>query len=564
MFNHKIVNADVLIIGSGCAGLGAALEIAKQGQNVVVVEKGSKSGLNGASIMAIQLVSAALGIWEPDSPNKHAEDTLACGRGLSNPKLVTRMTERAPERMLEFARWGMKFTERDGKFDQIASPGHSARRGLHVDFKYGAGRSMMQALMNQLKPFPNFKVINHTYIRELIKTDNKVSGAIGFDISNGEIIVFKAKVVVLASGGGMESYCRNSGSRYLTGDGYRLAYFAGAPLQDMEFVQFVPKGTLYPSFPGLFLNILEPMGYRTGGRLTNGLGEEFLLKYISAKTNATRDIISYAIVKEVQEGRGTLHGGVYFEPGAEVGAKGLIEAYGQQFLDQFLQFGVDISSEKVEVYPIAHYFMGGVVIDEDGRTPVEGLFATGEVTGGIHGANRLAGNSLTDVMVYGQVVGISAGEEAKRRSQLSGDAEKALSKMQEEISHRLKVKREPELSVTVLRERLQNQMLSHVGPIRHGVNLENALRDIVEIEESLLPLVGLSEKNPIYNQELLDFFDLESMLTTAKLTVQAALLRKESRGAHRREDYPFESPEWTRNIILKHKPGQFLPHIMSE
>lgn len=552
---HSVITTDVLVIGSGCTGLGAALEIAKEGLEVVVVEKGEKSGQCGASIMAIQLACAALGVWEEDSPELHAQDTIKWGRGLSDPKIVARMTERAPARILEFEKWGMKFATKDGKLQQLNSPGHTRKRALYVDFKYGTGRSMMQALSNQLKPFTNLKIIKNTYIRELLKSGDQVAGAIGFDVANGEIVVFHAKTVVLATGGGMEVYGRNSGSRHLTGDGYRLAFLAGAPLLDMEFVQFIPMGTLYPNFPGLVMTILEPMSYRTGGRLTNAQGEEFLDRYIDGGLKATRDIISYAMAKEVLEGRGTPHGGLYFEPGYSVGAEGLAEEYGQQFLDQFKSVGINIASAKVEVFPIAHYFMGGIRIDADGRTPVGGLLAAGEVAAGIHGANRLAGNSLTDVMVFGQVIGESAVEDARKRSFLPIEISDAINKFQAEIINRLNLPIDPEINFSKLRENLQNEMLRNVGPVRTGAGLQETLDRIIGLEQ-LLQSIGFRDNTLVFNQELIDLFEFESMISTAKLIVQAAIYRKESRGAHHREDFSIELPEWTRNIILKYKPGQ--------
>lgn len=559
-FKHKIIDTDILIVGSGCAGQGAALEAAKLGQRVVVVDKGQRIGRGGASVMALQLTCAALSIWDEDSPELHAEDTLKCGRRLNSPKIVQRMVERAPDRILEFSKWGMKFATKEGKLAQVASPGHSRKRALYVDFKYGTGRSMMKALSGQLRGYPNIHMIGNTYILDLLMEGKQVAGAVGFDVSVGQIIGFRSKVVILATGGGMEVFGRNSGSRNLTGDGYRLAYRAGASLLDMEFVQFVPMGTLYPQLPGMPMVIMEPLSYRTGGRVTNGLGEEFLDRYNLQGLEATRDIISYAMTKEVLEGRGTPHGGIFFQPGAE-GAEKLYEEYGEEFIEQFKRIGVDITNETFEVYPIAHYFMGGIGTDEDGRSSVPGLFAVGETTGGIHGANRLAGNALTDVMVMGQVVGECAARESAASAHLSANTEDLCVRTAEKVSARLQNPPDTGVSVIELMERLQREMMEYAGPVRTGKGLSSALENILELEEHFLDPIGVSGDNPVFNRELTDIFDLESMLVTAKLVVRAALERQESRGAHGREDFEGEREEWACNIALIRDERSAVPRI---
>jgi succinate dehydrogenase/fumarate reductase flavoprotein subunit len=463
------------------------------------------------------------------------------------------MVERAPERMLEFHQWGMKFAMSEGKLSQVAAPGHSKRRALYVDFQHGTGRSMMKAIGGQLKRFPNIRRIDNTYVIELTLCGKEVAGAIGFDVSTGEVVGFHSKLVILATGGGMEVYGRNSGSRNLTGDGYRLAYRAGAALQDMEFVQFMPMGTLYPHLPGMPMVIMEPLSYRTGGRITNGLGEAFLTRYDSRGLKATRDIIAYAMAREVGEGRGSPHGGIYFQPGAQ-GAEKMYEEYGHPFIEKFKKLGIDITKDTLEIYPIAHYFMGGIRIDENGGTGVPGLYAVGEVTGGLHGANRLAGNSLTDVMVMGQVVGEYAGREAARRHAIKPALEGRCDEVAERISAKLQRSADPEISGVQLSKKLKEEMLTKVGPVRTGRGLEEALANIMELEKTDLSLLGVTDHNPVFNPELMDIFDLESMVLVAKLIVHAALSRQETRGAHRREDLPDERPEWAQNVVLTEDP----------
>lgn len=560
-FNHTVMETDVLIIGSGCAGLGAALEVAKSGQKTIVVEKGERSGQCGASIMAIQLACGALALYDDDTPEKHAEDTMKWGGNICNSGLVARMTEAAPDRIMEFYRWGMKFDMVDGKLNLLASPGHSRRRALFVDFLIGTGRTMMQSLYGQLKNYQDkITYANHTHITKLIISNGEIAGAVGFNFEKGEITVFKAKVVLLATGGGMEVYGRNSGSRHLTGDGYHLAYEAGVPLQDMEFIQFIPMGTLYPSLPGMVMTILEPISYRTGGRVTNGLGEEFLEKYDPRGLKGTRDIIGYAMAKEVLSGRGTPHGGVYFEPGI-IGREALDKEYGKAFIDKFSEIGVDITTEKFEVFPIAHYFMGGTQVDIDGETNIPGLFCAGEIVGGIHGSNRLAGNSLTDVMVFGKLFGETAAQKARQRALAPFDVVTAADEAAAHLSKRLQKLTDPAAAATKIIAAMQEQMLSKAGPVRSGSGLKEALQTIVTLERDYLARTGVTDTNPVFNRELVDILNLESMLTNAKLILQSALYREESRGAHKREDFPAEKQEWTVNVVVKKKPGSILPEV---
>jgi succinate dehydrogenase/fumarate reductase flavoprotein subunit len=306
--------------------------------------------------------------------------------------------------------------------------------------------------------------------------------------------------------------------------------------------------------------IMEPLSYRTGGHITNGLGEAFLTRYDPRGPKATRDVIAYAMAKEVREGRGSPHGGVYFQPGSP-GSERMYEEYGYEFIEKFKKLGMDITEETLEVSPIAHYFMGGVRIDENGRTGIPGLYAVGEVTGGIHGANRLAGNSLTDVMVMGKVVGECAGREAARKRSIKPTAKEIYAEAAEKISAKLRKPADPEISGIHLTKKLQEKMLAKAGPVRTGEGLKLALENIIDLERNYLPLVGLTDHNPVFNQELHDLLDLESMALIAKLIAHSALLREETRGAHRRDDFPDERPEWAQSIVSTKAPKASTPKV---
>lgn len=559
---RKKIKTDVLVIGSGCAGMRAALEVAENDLQVLVLEKGRKIGRAGASIMAIQLCNAALGYAEPDSPELHARDTYNWGQ-ICNGELVKVLAKEAPERVLEFYEWGMKFARENEKLRQVACPGHSRKRSLYVDFKHGTGRSMMRTIMRKVNKQQNVEKLSDIYIISLLLFEGEISGALGFDISSGELVIINSSVVILATGGGMEIFSRNSGSVNLTGSGYRLGFEAGAELVDMEFIQFVPFGMLSPSMPGVVKTIFEPITYRSGGKVTNAQGEEFLFNYDSSGLGATRDLISLAMTKEVKEGRGSPHGGVYFDPSA-AGTENLVEEYGEDFINYLKEAGVDITRDKVEVSPIAHSFMGGLKIDPYCRTGVPGLLAAGETTGGVHGVNRLGGNALTEIMVFGAVSGRQAVNEAKNRDNPPPVDEKQIDLLEQKICSTLKSKGSGGCHPVEIKTELQEKMFSYAGPIRTEEELVKLLNQIVELQKNHEQDIFFYDNNPIHNVELIDWLELDNLLQVSKQVAFAALQRKESRGAHQREDYPDSEPEWETNIVLQKKPGQELPGFRTE
>ena len=356
----------------------------------------------------------------------------------------------------------------------------------------------------------------------------------------------------MTTGGLSKLYTRNSGSANMGGDGYALALRAGAELVDMEFVQFFPIAHLAPRLVGMDLIMWDPFRYKLGGRLLNGDFEEFIDRYGSedrGQYRVPRDLASYAILKEVEAGRGSTHGGAYLDF-RHVPEPELRKAFGP-VIDRLLVNGIDLTQIPVEVAPMAHYQMGGVRINESMQTSVEGLYAAGEVVGGADGANRLSGNAITEALVFGERAG-RLGAQDVREKEASGSHRRWKSlaaghaRELESLASRGKSRDAP--AAPALQQQLKQVMNEQVGPLRQGKGLGSALETIRGLREAL-PRVGLSPGNP-FNMDLLDWLDLRNMLDAAEMVATPALSRRESRGAHQREDFPDQDPDWEHNQVL--------------
>jgi succinate dehydrogenase / fumarate reductase flavoprotein subunit len=374
-------------------------------------------------------------------------------------------------------------------------------------------------------------------------SDGEVTGAVGYHLGSGAPVTIAAKATVLATGGLTRLYRRNSASTNMGGDGYALALRAGCSLIDMEFVQFFPIGHLAPRLVGMDPIMWDPFRYKLGGRLLNGRMEEFTSRYGSdedGKYVLARDLATYAIVKEVEAGRGSPHGGAYlsFE---HCTAAALREAFGP-VIDRLAENAIDLTRSPVEVAPIAHYHMGGVKADTAMSVGIQGLFVAGEVVGGANGANRLSGNAITEALVFGRRAGRSAAERAKQAAPQNlrpHDARATLDLV------RAGTPAHGTLNTAAMVARLQAIMADDVGPLRTGTKLHRALSGIAALEQ------GLGERPPArspgedaFDLERLEWFDLRNMLVVARAVAQSAFNRSESRGAHQREDFPKTSPSW--------------------
>jgi succinate dehydrogenase / fumarate reductase flavoprotein subunit len=535
-----VIDTDVLVIGSGAAGMYAAIEAARGGARVFMVDR-SLIGRGGATVMAQMTVAAALGEEVPDAPRHHYDDTIAAGRGLCDEKLAQLLCEDAPGIIRELDGWGVGWARKDNHITATTAPGHDRARCVYVDF-INTGPAVSKTLRTAIARNKDIHKAGDICIVDLVKDrSGEIAGAVGWHVASGAPVTIAAKSTVLATGGLTRLYRRNSASLNMGGDGYALALRAGASLIDMEFVQFFPIGHLAPRLVGMDPIMWDPFRYKLGGRLLNGRMEEFTSRYGSDEDGRyvlPRDLATYAIFKEVEAGRGSPHGGVYlsFEHCA---AAQLRAAFGP-VIDRLAANAIDLTRMPVEVAPIAHYHMGGVVADAAMQTELPGLFTAGEVVGGANGANRLSGNAITEAVVFGRRAGASAAAHAGKTVQRNLDAADARAALALLRDAGAATRSAPNTAAMIAR--LQSIMADDVGPFRTAGKLERALAGIAALTAEL------GDRPPAVNGgfdvQRLEWFDLRNMLTVAHAVAQAALLRTESRGAHQREDCPDMLPQW--------------------
>jgi succinate dehydrogenase/fumarate reductase flavoprotein subunit len=543
------VETDVLVIGSGAAGMYAAIEAARAGCSVFLADR-SLIGRGGATVMAQMTVAVALGAEAPDHWTHHYQDTLTAGRGLCNEALARLLCEEGPACIEEMEAWGVGWARKDGKITAAFAPGHDRPRCVYVDF-LNTGPAVSKTLRTALYKLPGVKRTGDLCVVDLMKAKGEVTGAVAWHVGSGAPVVIAAKATIVATGGLTRLYRRNSASANMGGDGYALALRAGAPLIDMEFVQFFPIGHLAPRLIGMDPIMWDPFRYKLGGRLLNSKMEEFTDRYGVAEDGKyiiTRDVGTYAILKEVEAGRGSPHGGVFLSFQHVPEAK-LREAFGP-VIDRLAGNGIDLTKMPVEVAPIAHYHMGGVQADARMTTEVPGLLVAGEAVGGANGANRLSGNAITEALVFGRQAGRTAAGRVKRTGALPSSPDTARDTLE------LLAADAPENSPNTAEmiQSLQKTMADDVGPLRTAASLERALGRIGELSGALgdRPFGG----GLAFDLRRLEWLDLRNMLTVAQAVTQAALNRTESRGAHQREDCPGMLPEWNANQVIRLDGGR--------
>lgn len=535
----RIIKSDVLIIGSGGAGCRAAIEISNNCLNPLIVSKGL-SFRSGCTGMAEGGYNAAFAfVDEEDTKDIHFKDTIKGGSYLNDSKLARILVDEATDRLIDLEEYGALFDRQDsGELNQRPFGGQTFRRTCFQGDR--TGHEIMMALKEEIikKKIPT---IGEVMITSLILDDSKqkVIGAVGLSLKNSEIIFFQSKAVILATGGAGQLYPVTSNTLQKNGDGFALAYNVGADLIDMEEIQFHPTGMLYPDSRKGILVTEAVRG--EGGILLNKNNERFMGNYDDRKELATRDVVSRAIYNEIRCGRGNENGGVYLDVthlDDEV-----IEEKLETMLFQFLDVGVDIRKQPMEVAPTAHHFMGGVRIDENCRSTVNNLFAAGEAAGGVHGANRLGGNALADTQVFGKRAGISASKAAK-----SSDFEINNEEIKNEIDRIDKLFKKGSILPFEIKKELQNLMWDKVAIIRNEKDLKEALSHIKTLKEKLNDMDVNNETH--YNKGLQEALEVINMVEIAELTVKSALIRKESRGAHFREDFSDTKEEWKKSIVM--------------
>jgi succinate dehydrogenase / fumarate reductase flavoprotein subunit len=537
--------SNVLVIGSGGAGLRAAIAAAIAGVEVMVV--GKRTRKDAHTVLASGGINAVLGSRDPhDSWQQHFADTLREGYFLADPRTVEIAVREAPDRVLELAEWGCEFARtEDGRLDQRFFGAHRYRRTCYAgDY---TGRAILETLIDRVQAL-DIPIAEHQYVSRLFVDDGVCFGALAFDILSGERIAYLADAVVLATGGHTRIWRKSSSRRdENNGDGMFLALEAGCRLADMELVQFHPTGMVAPEEAAGTLVTEAVRG--EGGRLYNALDERYMQRYDADRMElSTRDRVALANYTEIAEGRGGPNGGVYLDI-THIGKDRILEKLPRMYR-QFIEYQMlDISRQRMEVAPTAHYSMGGVVVDpETHATDVEGLFAAGEVTTGLHGANRLGGNSLAEILVFGKRAGEAAADLSRRRdvSLRSRKVVAAASRDLDEFIH------EGTEFARPLQRTVRDAMWEHCGVVRDATGLEAGLEKLAQIR-SLVPEIDVRPTSEGFG-DLAHALDLRATLVSAEASLRGALARTETRGAHNRSDFPDRDEELRVNFVFDRGP----------
>lgn len=538
---ERTLACSVLVIGAGGSGLRAAIELADRGIDVIVLGKRPRGDAHTA--LAAGGINAALGTMDPqDSWQQHAADTITESYLLADPRTVEIVTKNAARGIEELEDFGMPFArEQDGRISQRFFGAHRYRRtAFSGDY---TGLSIQRTLVSVAEQ-RGVRIFDDVYVTRLLSSDGAVFGAYGFVQSDGTRVLVHADSVILASGGHNRIWRRTSSRRNEnTGDSFRLAVLAGGRIRDAELVQFHPSGIIEPETDAGTLVSEAARG--EGGILTNALGERFMSRYDPERMElSTRDRVALAAYTEIAEGRGTERGGVWLDVShlpRELIMERLPRVY-QTLLELQMR---DITREPIEIAPTAHYSMGGVwVRPEDHGTGVDGLYAIGEAASGLHGANRLGGNSLIELLVYGRIVAEhaaehSAGLAAQPRSRA------AEQEAREEVDRLLAA--DGPVNVRVLQRALRELMTRFAGVVRNEDGLRAGLSELERIEQQL-PQIGVHPDIAGF-QDLAHAFDLLASIMAARATLQSALERRETRGCHNRSDYPEQDEALRVNMV---------------
>lgn len=570
----RTIEHDVLVVGAGGAGLSAAIEASSRGMSTGIV---MKSLLGKAhTVMAEGGMAAALGNVDPrDHWKIHFRDTMRGGKFLNDWRMAELHATLAPDRVRLLEEWGAVFDRtREGLINQRNFGGHRYPRLAHVGDR--TGLEMIRTLQDH-----GIHQGIHTYMEctalDLLKNSkDEVCGLLCMWRESGEFTIFKAKSVIFATGGGGKGWEVTSNSWEYTGDGYALAYEAGAELMDMEFNQFHPTGMIWPlSVKGI---LVTESVRGEGGILLNSEGTRFMFNYIPDRFKSetadtqeeaarwlagdpkarrppellTRDVVARAINAEVKAGRGSKHGGAYLNIATQRSADDIKRKLPSMYHQFKVLAELDITKEPMEVGPTCHYFMGGIRVDADtSMSSIKGLFACGECAAGLHGANRLGGNSLSDLLVFGYIAGKNASEYARQTEHSAIDENEALNIIRRATDI---LNRESGANPYLLHESLEKNMQNNVGIIRTEEELLQGIENIESLKEQYKTVraKGASQFNPGWHEAL----SMRNLLITAEAVAKAALLREESRGAHTRADFPGEMEEWLQYNVVIHKSSK--------
>ena len=564
---------DVLVIGAGAAGMRAAIAASDESASVCLV---SKSLLGKAhTVMAEGGAAAALGnADERDNWKIHFRDTIKGGKHLNNWEMAKIHAQQSPERIYELEKWGAVFDRtQDGKINQRNFGGHRFPRLAHVGDR--TGLEIIRTVQDKVIHQENVDILMECTIANIITENNQAVGAIAYYRKSGKLVAIMAKSIIVATGGIGKAYRVTSNSWEYTGDGHALAYMAGADLQDMEFVQFHPTGMVWP--PSVKGTLVTEGVRGEGGILLNNKNERFMFNYIpeafaaetakneqeandwlNGKEGAmrppellTRDVVAKAIMNEVKEGRGSPHDGAFLDIANRRDSEYIKKKLPSMY-HQFKELGdLDITEEPMEVGPTTHYMMGGIKVNANtGESTLKGMYAAGEAAAGLHGANRLGGNSLSDLLVFGNIAGRSAANFALNNDNIPFNRNKLKEAVKEILEP---FKKENTENPYHLHQELQDIMEMHAGIVREEESLNEGIHKLKELSERIKHAKATGEIS--YNPSWHLCLDLKNMLITSIAVAEAAKERRESRGGHTRLDYPeYDDNLGMVNIIIRKGP----------
>ncbi|MGY5874545.1 MAG: FAD-binding protein [Candidatus Thorarchaeota archaeon] len=544
---YKTILCDVLVVGAGGAGCRAAIEASRHNLDVIMISKELLGKAHTA--MAEGGYNVSLGNVDPDDdPETHFKDTIVGGNYLNNQKLAEILVRDAPQCIFDLEDMGAVFDRTPaGKIAQRVFGKQSWRRTAYASDRTGS--EIMVTLTEAIRK-TSVRVFDEVFATKLLVTDSKIAGATAVDLKYGDYLVFRAKSVVMATGGAGRIYKVTSNAQLDVGDGYGMAYEAGCEMIDMEMIQFHPTGMCKPESAKGRLVTEAVRG--DGGILLNNKGERFMDKYYPEVMElAGRDQVARSIMTEVREGRGSPDGGVYLSISHL--PKSIVEFRLESMIEQFEDAGVDIREEPMQVSPTAHHFMGGIKIDENSGTNIPGLYASGECTGGVHGGNRLGGNALADTQVYGALSGGNAANYAKETNHLGLDrdvVQKEFQKLENLLA------RAEGISPSDAREELTELMWDKVQIFRNEEDMQYAVKELRRIEKEILPKVKVDVQVKRFNPGWHQALEFEGMVLTARMVAEAAVMRKGSRGAHYRVDADPNDKGYYNIVIRKGKDGK--------
>lgn len=542
------IETDVLVIGGGGAGARAAIEAHTKGASVILASKGPISR-SGTTPQAWPSYEAPFGFEDPrDNPEVHFHDTVREGRFLGDENLVWPLASEAGQRALDLQQYGVRFEEKDGRFLQVHHPGQTYPRNLVIK---GGGYGLISGLLRELRRRPDIKRLPDVMVTRLLLAEERVVGATALNLRDGAFFQIRSKAIVLCTGGYEQLWLVTDTAPDVTGDGVALAYRAGAQLVDMEMMLYYPTVMVAPrELTGILVQYEGLMGPEyVAAKMLNGRGEAFL----PSGQLPVRDVLTRLIFDQVREGRGTPNGGVWIDlrqsPKSPPEIDELLALLKSLPYNNLQDLGIDLQTAPIEVAPGTHFTLGGVHIDELGRTNVSGLFAAGELTGNVHGANRLSGNALAETQVFGARAGAAAAAESVSLATLPEATRQEVDIEHERVRSMLTGddgSRRP----GEVKGQLQTFMQRFVGMPRERDGLDQALAEIRRLRrEDLLALRVLGPK--VYNNDWRQALEVDLMLDVAETVVVSALFRTESRGHHQRSDFPGSNEEWLRHTAVK-------------